>query len=241
MLLSVVIPAFNEERLLPACLASLPRSDEVEVIVVDNNSTDTTAEIAHAAGAQVVHEPVNQISRARNAGARAASGDWLLFLDADCEMSTGLYADIRSAMHDEQVVAAGCVIAMTGLPWWARRVLAGWNATSRLCRWAAGSLVLCRAQAFRDAGGFSEELYAAEEIDLSRRLKRIGRARGQRLKILHRHPLLSSSRKLQLYSGWELTGQFVRLMTRPWSALRNPQSLALWYDGRRQSSVDRGN
>jgi len=241
MLLSVVIPAFNEERLLPACLASLPAADDIEVIVVDNNSTDATADIARAAGARVVHEEVNQISRARNAGARVASGDWLLFVDADCEMNPGLYAEIRAAMQDERVIAAGSVIAMTGMPWWARWILSTWNCLSRLCRWAAGSLILCRAQAFRDAGCFSEQLYAAEEIDLSRRLKRIGRAQDRRLKIFHRHPLLSSSRKLELYSGGEIARQLLRLATRPWSSLRTPGSLALWYDGRRQGSTDQGN
>ena len=240
MLLSVVIPAFNEERLLPACLASLPAADDLEVIVVDNNSTDATADIARAAGARVVHEPVNQISRARNTGARVAAGDWLLFLDADCVMNAGLYAEIRSAMRNERVVGAGSVIAMTGLPLWARTMLGGWNRLSRLCRWAAGSLVLCRRQAFRALGGFSEQLYAAEEIDLSRRLKRYGRAQGQRLIILQRHPLLSSGRKLELYSGREVAAQLLRLTTRPWSALKNPQSLALWYDGRRQALVERG-
>lgn len=233
MRLSIIIPAYNEARLLPLCLASLPESADREIIVVDNNSTDCTADIARAAGARVVFEPVNQIARARNAGAAAAGGDWLLFLDADCVMSPALLADICSLMHEPAVVAAGSVMRMPGLPWWAGGMLGLWNFVSVSCRWAAGSLVLCRREAFRGIGGFSEHLYAAEEIDLSRRLKRWGRRRGQKLRILRKHPLQTSGRKLQLYSGREIAGQLLRLMLRPWGALRDRRQLGLWYDGRR--------
>ncbi|HLQ78078.1 MAG TPA: glycosyltransferase, partial [Terriglobia bacterium] len=87
MKISIVIPAFNEERLIGKTLACVRdaiseftrRGWESELIVCDNNSTDRTAEIARAAGAEVVFEPRNQISRARNAGARRASGEWLIF------------------------------------------------------------------------------------------------------------------------------------------------------------------
>src|ERR1022692_1935800 len=86
--LSIVIPAFNEERLIARCLQSISASLVAnskpcftsEIIVVDNNSTDNTANLARQAGAQVVFEPINQIGRARNAGAAEASGDWLLFV-----------------------------------------------------------------------------------------------------------------------------------------------------------------
>ena len=85
---SVIIPAFNEEAFLPQTLnylqESMSRIDEQgEVIVVDNNSSDRTADIAREYGTQLVFEAVNQISRARNAGAKIAQGEYLIFLDAD--------------------------------------------------------------------------------------------------------------------------------------------------------------
>lgn len=91
MHLSIIIPAFNETRLIESCLQSVSTSlvgngrpdFKSEIIVVDNNSTDNTAELARQAGAQVVFEPINQIGRARDAGAAEAMGDWLLFVDAD--------------------------------------------------------------------------------------------------------------------------------------------------------------
>ena len=88
MNISVIIPAFNEADYLPATLESIQQASEylqaradvdVEVIVVDNNSTDDTAAIAGAMGARAVHESVQGIGRARNCGASAAQGDVLLF------------------------------------------------------------------------------------------------------------------------------------------------------------------
>jgi len=81
--ISIVVPAFNEEKLLGDSLARMKsaadvfgrRGWETELVVCDNNSTDRTAEIARGAGALIVFEPVNQIARARNRGAAAATGD----------------------------------------------------------------------------------------------------------------------------------------------------------------------
>src|SRR4029077_17355839 len=89
MRLSVIIPAFNEEKLITACVekvfaafrANAAEGWSGEVIVVDNNSTDRRAELGRAAGATVLFEQINQIARARNAGTRIASGDWFLFVD----------------------------------------------------------------------------------------------------------------------------------------------------------------
>jgi glycosyltransferase involved in cell wall biosynthesis len=239
MRLSVVIPAWNEEQLLPACLESVYGNLgnmpglEIELIVVDNNSADRTAAVAEQNGARVVFEAVNQIARARNAGAAAATGQWLLFLDADSRLNPGLAAELRQVLVSGRRVGCGSTMYMSGLPWWAYALMRWWNGLSRLCQWAAGSFLACRTDAFRAVGGFSEELYAAEEIDLSRRLKRWGRARGQYFPVLHRYPLLTSSRKLRLYTGREIAAQLGRLIARPWRSLHSRDALGLWYDGRR--------
>ena len=89
--LSVIVCAYNEERYLTPCLESLQRQSRPadEVIVVDNASVDDTASVARGfPGVRVVHEPVRGLVRARATGARAASGDLLAFLDADCRASS---------------------------------------------------------------------------------------------------------------------------------------------------------
>ena len=90
MKLSIIIPAYNEEKLITRCLTSVfaalataeSRLNGSEVIVADNDSTDATADLARQAGARVVFEPKRQIARARNAGAAAATGDWFLFVES---------------------------------------------------------------------------------------------------------------------------------------------------------------
>ena len=204
-----------------------------EIIVVDNNSTDSTATLAARAEARVVFEPINQIARARNAGAAAAKGDWLLFVDADSQLSPELLADIYRLIDDGGSVGCGSAIRMDNIPRWAQAMLQAWNGLSRMTRWAAGALFLCRRDAFEAVGGFNQNLYAAEEIDLSQRLKKWGKARGLRFRILRDHPLETSGRKLVLYTRAELLGQLLRLCLHPWRSLRDKSRLALWYDGRR--------
>lgn len=237
--LSIVVPAYNEERLLGASLAAICGAARVfddagwELVVCDNNSSDRTAEIARAAGARVVFEPHNQISRARNTGARAAQGDWLLFVDADSTPSRALFEDLRAAIDGGRVLGGGSTLAVDSPALAVRAVLGFWNRLSRTLRWAAGAFVYCEAAAFRAAGGFSEELYASEELDLSRRLKRLARAQGREFRILHRHPLLTSKRKMDLYGWRELLPVVGRFLLHPRRMLRSAKGCSPWYDGRR--------
>ena len=215
MTISIVVPAFNEARGLPATLASIRRATAAfdargwrhELIVCDNNSTDGTGGIARAAGATVVFEPVNQISRARNTGASAATGDWL---------------------------AGGATVAIDSTDRLGRGVVAVWNAISRALRLAAGSFIFCDAQAFREVGGFSLDFYAAEELDLFTRLKRLARRRGRTIVILDAHPLVTSDRKARLYTKREIAAGFLKSAFTLGRAVRNRDDCYIWYDGRRE-------
>ena len=139
--LSIIVPAFNEERLLPHSLASIKTAADAftaagwdaELIVCDNNSTDRTAEIARAAGATVVFEPVNQIARARNRGAAAANGDWLLFVDADSYPSRALFEDARRAM-ESGCLAGGATVAFEEADSYVRFAIGAWLASGKT-RW----------------------------------------------------------------------------------------------------------
>jgi glycosyltransferase involved in cell wall biosynthesis len=241
MHLSIIIPAFNEEFLITHCLDSVSKSIAAnqksnftsEVIVVDNNSTDKTAELAKQAGAKVVYEPINQIGRARNTGAKIATGDWLLFVDADSLLNPGMIADILKIIETDKYVGCGSIMHMPDLPWWGNVAMQLWTMLSITFRWASGALVVCRTNAFRDVGGFNQELFAADEIDLSRLLKQWGRKRGLKFTILTRHPLTTSPRKVKLYTGREIASQLLSVMFSPKKTLQNKKKLPIWYDGRR--------
>jgi glycosyltransferase involved in cell wall biosynthesis len=240
--LSVVVPAYNEERLLPRTLQALAaatatlreRGWDHEVIICDNNSTDQTATIARDHGVQVVFEPVNQIARARNTGARAARGEWLLFLDADSILTRDLLNEAAGLMERGDVLFAGATVQLDDeLPAFAATFVWGWNFISRTFRWMAGSFVLVEASAFREAGGFSGEVIAGEELDLSRRLKAIARRRRKHGTIITRHALTTSARRLKLYSASELLRFWLRAMLRPRATTTSREACAMWYDGRR--------
>lgn len=241
MHLSIIIPAFNEERLIETCLRSISTSLAAnykfsfssEIIVVDNNSTDDTAHLARQAGARVVFEPINQIGRARNAGAAVAAGDWLLFVDADSILNPGLLSEILQLIEEGRSVGCGSTVRMEGLPWWADWGLKLWTVTSVSFHWAAGALVVCRNDAFREVGGFNQELYAADEITLSRQLRQWGRRRGLEFVILTKCPLETSARKVMLYSTGEMLGQILRVLLHPRRSLQDKKQLPIWYDGRR--------
>jgi len=239
--LSVVIPAFNEEKLLGACLDSVvaafsgqPGAPGYELIVCDNNSTDGTASVAAGRGVKVVFEPLNLISGSRNSGAAAASGDWLLFMDADSRLSSATLGRALDLMRSGSCLGGGATIDFDPAPPLWGRVLTGlWNAVSRVFGLAAGSFLFCRRDAFVAVGGFSPLFYAGEEVALSRALKRWGSVRGLSFQIITSAPHVSSGRKFRIYTLAELLLQAARFSLRPFSSVRSPARLHVFYDGRR--------
>jgi len=203
---SVIIPAWNEEAYLPATLTSIAQViDDVsvetehvgELIVVDNNSDDATPDIARAAGAIVVHESINQISRARNRGAASATGELLIFLDADTRCSLALLTRVLSLVESGKTVAGGStIVSDSPIPRTAEHCVQFWNRLSRSLKLAAGCFVFCRRDAFDAVGGFSDKVFAGEEIFLSRHLKRWAKHRQLLFKIVTEHPVETSPRKL---------------------------------------------
>ena len=113
--LSILIPAWNEadclqetiERVGDALRANEADGLEWEIIVCDNASTDDTPQITRRAGARVTFEPERGIARARNAGARVARGEWLLFLDADSYPTPALVSDVCALVGKGGIVGCG--------------------------------------------------------------------------------------------------------------------------------------
>lgn len=241
MKLSIVIPAFNEEKLLPSTLAAVANAAGAlaaagvthEVIVCDNNSTDRTAAIAREHGAQVIFEPVNQISRARNTGATLAAGDWILFLDADSRPSYGLFSELAPVLYDEHMLYGGALLEMDEYYAIAAALVTAWHGLAQTLKLAAGSFMFMRREAFVASGGFSTELFASEEVEFSQRLRRLARERGQQFAFLTENPLLTSARKLRFYSGWWHLRFILRTALCGQRNMKRRESLPLWYDGKR--------
>ena len=198
----MIVPAFNEEEWLPGTLASLKEAMshanfEGEVIVVDNNSTDKTPGIAADFGARVVFEPRNQISRARNTGARNARGRYLVFLDADSRASGELLETAIRNLEGGAICGGGAFIALDIiLSARMQRILDLMNFLAAKRGIAPGCFIYCLREAFEDIGGFSEKIYAAEEIIFSRQLRKWGKKHGKPFCQVTAFRVITSSRKL---------------------------------------------
>ncbi len=229
---SIVIPAYNEEELLPATLDALAHAMAAqggragEVVVADNASTDRTADLAKERGARVVFEPHRQIARARNAGGRAAGGRYLIFVDADTIVSPRLLSETLRVLDSGRCCGGGALIVFSRPApgaWGARF----WDTISRLCQWAAGGYLFCLREAFRDVGGFDECFYASEELHMSQALKHWGWRRGQRLVILD-GPAVTSPRKLEWFSRREIFEHVLAMVSHP--SLKSRGACTMWYE-----------
>lgn len=236
---SVLIPAYNEETLLGETLNSVHDSfaqlgigaTEYEIVVCDNNSTDRTSQVAAGHGAQVVFEPHNQISRARNAAAERARFPWLIFLDADTRLNAPLLKATLDLLGCGNICGGGALVQFDRLLFNDLAntfLLACWNGISATLSLAAGSYVFCLRAAWEDVGGFEEGVYAAEEIYFSRKLKKWGRERRMRFLVLSATPVVTSARKIEWYGKRQLLRHMLS-MIRP-GAIRRRESCALWYE-----------
>lgn len=231
---SFVIPAWNEEQQLPACLAAIRAAaepllgaDGYEVIVVDDASTDRTGELALAAGALVVGVELHQISAVRNAGAFVARGERLVFVDADTFISKDLLEAAFEAM-DQGAVGGGAPIEFDGdMPWMTSVFVWLTLVCFRMLTLAGGCFIFVKRSAFDAAGGFSEELYGTEEVAFAQQLKKLGRF------VLLRVPVLSSARKMHQFTPWQLAKMSVFQLLRGKRAFRDRRGLDIWYGEQR--------
>ncbi len=231
-MISFIVPAYNEEPLIGRTLASIhvaarEAGESYEVIVVDDGSTDRTAQVADEYGARVVRVECRQIAGTRNAGARESAGEILIFVDADTTITPPTLRATLAAL-DGGAVAGGASLRLDGeIPWHGRLLLWLVRAGMRVGRLAAGCYVFCTRPAFDAAGGFDERLFATEEIALSRALARHGRV------VILRETVVSSGRKLRTHSGWEILQVMSAVARQGPKALQSREQLGLWYGRRR--------
>jgi glycosyltransferase involved in cell wall biosynthesis len=192
MMLSVIIPAFNEEKYLPATLdhvrqasqATLASGKSVEIIVVDNASSDRTAEVAVTHGAKVVSVPEHNVARVRNAGARAASGEILVFLDADTLVPLHLLSRIAEEMGDLNCLGGAVDTDYQPVRTLMRLYLRLWRIIGHAFGMAQGALQFCRRDIFFALKGYDESIYMGEDVDFYWRLRKLAKCRGQSVQLL---------------------------------------------------------
>ena len=232
-MISFIVPAFNEEALIGRTLEALNRAalsagEPYEIVVADDASSDGTATIAENHGARITKVNLRQIAGTRNAGAREATGDMLIFVDADTQVTCEVVRAAIDAMK-QGAAGGGCAVSFDGqLPRYAELMSPIVVRLFRAMGIACGCFLYCTRRAFDAAGGFDETLYASEEVTMSRSLKRQGRF------VVLRQSVKSSGRKLRMYSGGEVLRLFGGILVAGPNALKKRDGLEVWYGGRRE-------
>jgi glycosyltransferase involved in cell wall biosynthesis len=215
-MISFIVPAHNEEGWIGKCLASIRTTmaklaEPYEVIVVDDASTDSTPRIAEQMGVRTIRVEHRKISAVRNAGARAACGEIFFFVDADTQVNERAVGAALGALR-AGVVGGGCVFDFDGpTPLWGRIILFFAVRAARLIRWVGGCFLFCTREAYNATGGFSESLYAGEDLAFVQALKKVGRF------VVPKPMVVSSGRKLRVVGPSEVIGLLLRI------ALRGPR------------------
>ncbi|MEO6104574.1 MAG: glycosyltransferase [Pseudoxanthomonas sp.] len=231
-MISFIIPAHNEARLIGATLSALEQAAQAlaqpfEIIVVDDASDDATADIGRACGATVLPVAYRHIAATRNAGAAIAQGERLVFVDADTRVDEAVLRAATEAM-DAGAVGGGVAVKLQGGVSPQARLAAGFFAwIFRLTKIAPGCFLFCTRAAFDATGGFNETYYAGEDVAMSRALARHGRF------VILREAVHTSARKLHTFSAWEHLKLALRFLWKRQRMLTSRNDLDLWYGKRR--------
>jgi len=229
-MITFIIPAHNEELLIGRTISALHTAagavnEPYEIIVVDDASTDATTAVAARCGARVLSVQYRQIAAARNAGAAHAQGDLLVFVDADTHVPGTVVGAAVHAMRAGAVGGGARARFDEPVPIYGRVLAWLWLWIQRFGHLASGCFLFSTRPAFLAAGGFDKTLYAAEDVVLSRRLRRLGRF------VILRETVITSGRNLRSHSALEV------LRVLAGFALRGPRFFRTrhgpWYSKRR--------
>lgn len=234
MSISVIVPAYNEEHYLPSTLSAVQAArrlvpeEVVEVIVVDNASTDGTATVAAQAGAMVVYESRRSVARARNAGASSATGDFFVFVDADTVVPETLLQEIAAATRDPTCVGGAVDVQHVAQRLVVRFYLRIWRIIGIIAGMAQGAVQFCRRGAFKELSGYDEALWMGEDVDFYWRLKMHARRKNARVIFLRKICVVPSARRFDRWPLWKIV-----VFTNPVFAMlfrRRRWAWRGWYD-----------
>jgi glycosyltransferase involved in cell wall biosynthesis len=232
MLISVVIPAFNEEDYLGQTLASLDRAKaflleeeniSVQTIVVDNNSSDSTAKMARDFGATVIRETDRNVAKVRNTGARFASADILVFIDADTIVPDDLLSRIVKVMTKPSCLGGAVDTKYRPANFTVKIYLQFWRVIGNIAGMAQGATQFCRKQTFSALNGYDETLLMGEDVDFYWRMKKLSRTQHGSISFIQDVQVIPSTRRFDQWGLWRTL-----IWTNPLFILMFRRNKAVW-------------
>lgn len=238
--LSIVVPAYNEEKILPETLSYLKEACRVyeeayrlpaEIIVVDNASTDQTSSVAQRLGARVVHHEIRNIASVRNAGIRASKYNVGVTVDADTYVPPHAFREIWKEMSTGKYVGGGVRIQVRTPKLHFKIFVAFMDLiTVYLVGLSAGLFFFNRELAL-EAGGFPEKLLIAEDLTFAKNLKKLGASRGLKYRNLRSVTIETFDRKD--FSFWAILGCIWQGIRAFLGAELKREDLDYWYNPKR--------
>lgn len=242
VLISLVIPAHNEEELLPRLLDTVRVArrnfrgglEAIEVIVADNISTDDTARIAKDHGCTVVRVEERKIASVRNHGAALASGSILCCVDADMQIHPETFNAIEDCLSEGRHVAGATGVRLERFSLGIAVTWAIFMPFVWVLRMDTG-VVFCRREDFEEIGGYDERRYFGEDVQLLVDLRRVGRKRKQKLARLRSVKAIASCRKFEIHGDWHYFTDLFRLLPLMIGSPKATNSFAktFWYGEQR--------
>jgi len=234
-MISFIVPAHNEQVCLPDTLRAIHESARAtgqpyEIIVVDDASTDATAEVARQNNARVASVNHRQIAATRNSGGRTAHGDQLFFVDADTTINPRAVASALRYM-DEGAAGGGAPARLDdgAVPLYVRLISCLAVPITKLAGFTGGAFMFCTREAFHAPSGFNERLYWGEEVGFALALRREGRF------VVLWEPVHTSGRPFRKTSAGQLRVGFVRMIFSPVTMMTQRSSVEkVWYDSNRR-------
>lgn len=224
MKITVIIPAFNEENYLPATLETIRKALQgiefpSEIITVDNESTDNTAQIAADFGAKVISETIHNIAKVRNTGAKNAEGDILIFIDADTRVALTLFVKISGAMRDEKCFGGAVAVEYDEFQRkWMKYYMFAWKFWEKFFNMRQGAAQFCRKAVFEKLNGYDESIFVGEDIEFYWRLTKFAKQNGGHLFFVQQPKVKTSARRLDKISFWKtfviMNPIYIRLLWR---------------------------
>ena len=220
MKFSIIIPAYNEEKLIGRCLdtivaASVPYQDQVEIIVVLNRCTDRTEEIARSYNCVIVKEDRKNMSIIRNAGAKVARGEIIATIDADSQMTDNMLTEIEGKLMTGKYIGGGVMWKFDKRA--SSTILAKFSTilatflTIRIFvsllikfRCSSAGIFWCYKRDFEAINGFNEEQRMLEDAEFAFRLRKWGKECGKKYGTITKAKMVVSSRKMDMFGEWML-------------------------------------